>query len=213
VRLHRGHGFPFQPCRLRVARRNHRGPFISGLVPQAGRAPSDNAALFVHLLQHEFEIVRRLPQCHEISAYRNLYLGDVEDEAEQEGPRRHGPVRRRPFLLHDKGIGNLPRHIEARVSIRVEIGQRIEQTRNAGPGQSPLAYGHPAFRRRPVTRRFIQEDAAWGSRPAQCAAARAGAPSTRPRRGGRIFGRSGAAERPRFFKVKAWLRHVGSGRR
>ena len=68
--------------------------------------------------------------CRSVTRFRltrNLYLGDVEDEAEQEGPRRHGPVRRRPFLLHDKGIGDLPRHIEARIGIRVEIGQRIER--------------------------------------------------------------------------------------
>jgi len=63
--------------------------------------------------------------------------------------------------------------------------------------KSALAFGHPAFRRRPVNRRRIEEDAALGSRPPQCAAARAGAPSTRRR--GRIFGRSGAAKRPHFF--------------
>ena len=87
--------------------------------------------LVVHVVQHEFEILRRLqqlvPQRDEVPAYRHLYLGDVEDEAEQEGAGAHGPVRRRPFLLHDKGIGDLPRHIEARVSVRVEIGQRIER--------------------------------------------------------------------------------------
>src|SRR2546423_5240534 len=44
-----------------------------------------------------------------------------------------------------------------------------------------------------------KRDAALGSRPALYAAARGGAPSTRPKR--RIFGRIGAAKRPHFFKI------------
>jgi hypothetical protein len=72
------------------------------------------------------------------------------------------------------------------------------QTQIDGTGLKPLAYGHPV--NSPPScdpPQHPKRDAALGSRPAQCAAARGGAPSTRPKR--RIFGRSGAAKRPHFL--------------
>ena len=84
----------------------------------------------------------------------------------------------------------------------------------AGPAQEPLAFGHPAFRA-PSCDPSIhpKRDASLGSRPVLCAAAQAGAPSTRPKKEGRIFGRIGAAKRPHFFKCSGMARHAGSGGR
>src|SRR5437899_13053549 len=81
---------------------------------------------------------------------------------------------------------------------RSRVSPKGAQTQIDRTGLKPLAYGHPI--NSPPScdpPQHPKRDAALGSRPAQCAAARAGAPSTRPR--GRIFGRSGAAKEGRTY--------------
>src|SRR5438309_3757168 len=77
------------------------------------------------------------------------------------------------------------------------------QTQIDRTGLKPLAYGHPV--NSPPScdpPQHPKRDAALGSRPALYAAARGGAPSTRPKR--RIFGRIGAAKRPHFSRF-SWI--------